>query len=414
MYILTGRFSGCEISIKDYLGLDKLTYMSILGSNVTSMNFLCRVYAPYLVHLSLSGNIIEELNFAIFKLIPNVQYLNLSFNRILTITKAQLPETYNLKSLDLRGNGIQESLYADYNVNLLMLDLINNSGLPQILCLHSMCIPGKHIERVVRKQSISNPYGYTCPTMYSNQNEFKYLKVNKVITNIELLAKHIFPCVEYIYLNRNSLWEYVRFTCKYNPEYEIYLSGNHIQNVKSVRMFYITSVLDISGNLLEDLLGSDCQDISLTKILPTLPSSSDKHLQEDPNQSSCGGSPVNLTNDFNDLIIHLPLSNYAVHLKKIPSCSDDHDSDAVNQYSLCKQVVSHVIRVRHKVFNTLAGSDMCDPSSVRQIIPATMRNHPDTINNLISFPLAKCLIVAGKMQDWSSRDVDEVLGIQCA
>ncbi|KAI0989325.1 hypothetical protein GJ496_010165 [Pomphorhynchus laevis] len=339
MYILTGRFSGCEISIKDYLGLDKLTYMSILGSNVTSMNFLCRVYAPYLVHLSLSGNIIEELNFAIFKLIPNVQYLNLSFNRILTITKAQLPETYNLKSLDLRGNGIQlisdfvylfkkstDYLYADYNVNLLMLDLINNSGLPQIL----------------------------------------------------------------------------------------YLSGNHIQNVKSVRMFYITSVLDISGNLLEDLLGSDCQDISLTKILPTLPSSSDKHLQEDPNQSSCGGSPVNLTNDFNDLIIHLPLSNYAVHLKKIPSCSDDHDSDAVNQYSLCKQVVSHVIRVRHKVFNTLAGSDMCDPSSVRQIIPATMRNHPDTINNLISFPLAKCLIVAGKMQDWSSRDVDEVLGIQCA
>ncbi|KAI0978125.1 hypothetical protein GJ496_009570 [Pomphorhynchus laevis] len=70
-----------------------------------------------------------------------------------------------------------------------------------------------------------------------------------------------------IYLNRNSLWEYVRFTCKYNSEYEIYLSGNHIQKANSVRMFYTTRVLDISHNLLEDLLGSDCEDISHTKIL---------------------------------------------------------------------------------------------------------------------------------------------------
>ncbi|KAI0989347.1 hypothetical protein GJ496_002521, partial [Pomphorhynchus laevis] len=67
------KFSGCEINIKDYLGLDKLKYvelesavltdwdslhgttgattMSILRSNVTSMNFLYRVNAPYLVHL---------------------------------------------------------------------------------------------------------------------------------------------------------------------------------------------------------------------------------------------------------------------------------------------------------------------------------------------------------------------------
>ncbi|KAI0985298.1 hypothetical protein GJ496_004792 [Pomphorhynchus laevis] len=35
------------------------------------------------------------------------QILNLSFNRRVTITKAQPPETYNLKSLDLRGNGFQ-------------------------------------------------------------------------------------------------------------------------------------------------------------------------------------------------------------------------------------------------------------------------------------------------------------------
>ncbi|KAI0984197.1 hypothetical protein GJ496_000740 [Pomphorhynchus laevis] len=34
------------------------------------------------------------------------------------------------------------------------------------------------------------------------------------------------------------------------------------------------------------------------------------------------------------------MSNHAVHLKQIPSCSDDDDSDAVNQYSLCKRIVS--------------------------------------------------------------------------
>ncbi|KAI0988467.1 hypothetical protein GJ496_006115 [Pomphorhynchus laevis] len=110
----------------------------------------------------------------------------------------------------------------------------------------------------------------------------------------------------------------------------------------------------------------------------------DKHLQEDPNRSSCGGSPVTVTNDFDDLIIPLSLSNHAVHLKQIPSCGDDHDSDAVNQYSLCKRIVSSrdsgpvsfpyidqsgsirlVAAVNlgeiHNVFNTLAGYDLCDP-----------------------------------------------------
>ncbi|KAI0987435.1 hypothetical protein GJ496_000052 [Pomphorhynchus laevis] len=477
-------------------GTTGATTISILGSNVKSINFLYRVNAPYLVYLSLSGNIIEELNFAIFKFIPNVQYLNLSFNRIVTITKSQLAETYNLKSLDLRGNGIQlisdfiylinkstdylniienfnptEKQFADYldnliNEELVHIDLINHFVLPQVI----------------------NQYDYTCPTMFSKDNEFKYLKINRSTSNTELLAKHIFPCIEYIeiidngavdhvfilkiaryyvkrlnlynsnlrkikpyicqlyklrelslinasgidnvikrmscckslskldltfnritefsklydillntklqilnlsfnnieylkdvndntsiilsksilevldlsknkltmltiqwvltpslrvlncsynqirfvyfdgflfygnarllstlnlannqdltfeqnifdsltglteidlsetnissdnqpetvanlckiYLNRNSLWEYVRFTCKYNPEYEIYLSGNDIQNVRSVRMFYATSVLDISHNLLEDLLGIDCNDISQTKIL---------------------------------------------------------------------------------------------------------------------------------------------------
>ncbi|KAI0978850.1 hypothetical protein GJ496_008631 [Pomphorhynchus laevis] len=383
---------------------------------------------------------------------------------------------------------VSREMQIDYNISFAMFDLIHNSALPQMLCLHSICVPGKHIERVARKQSISNPYGYTCPTKYSNHNEFKYLKIDCITSSTELLAKHVFPCVEYIdiidngamnyrfiftitrynvkclnlynsnfdvmhpeicsmyklrelslfnvtgidnaidrmscckslskldmsfnritefnklydillntklrilnlsfndieylkhvnqntstilsksilevldlsnnkltlitmqwmltpslrvlncsfnqirnvyfsgfllygnasqlstlnlannrdlifeqnifncltglteidlsetnissdslpenvpnlckiYLNRNSLWQYVRFTCKYNPEYEIYLKGNHIQNIKAVRMFYATRVLDISHNLLETLLGSDCNDISQTKIL---------------------------------------------------------------------------------------------------------------------------------------------------
>ncbi|KAI0977931.1 hypothetical protein GJ496_010225 [Pomphorhynchus laevis] len=80
------KFSGCQINMKDYFGLDNLTYIelestvltdfdllygttgastiSILSSNIASMDFLYRVKAPYLTHLSLSGNIIEELNFA--------------------------------------------------------------------------------------------------------------------------------------------------------------------------------------------------------------------------------------------------------------------------------------------------------------------------------------------------------------
>ncbi|KAI0979325.1 hypothetical protein GJ496_004755 [Pomphorhynchus laevis] len=96
--------------------------------------------------------------------------------------------------------------------------------------------------------------------------------------------------------------------------------------------------------------------------------------------------PLNVTNDFDDLIIPLPLSNHAVHFKQIPSCSDDHDSDTVNY--------------------TLAGSDLCNPSSDRRIMPATVRNHPGTMYDLIFSPLAKCLIVAGKMQEGSSQDVD--------
>ncbi|KAI0986831.1 hypothetical protein GJ496_008252, partial [Pomphorhynchus laevis] len=206
------KFSGCEININDYLDFDKLTKIelkstvltdwellhgttgattiSILRSNVTSMDFLYSVKAPYLADI------------------------NLSFNRIATIKKAQLPTTYNLKCLDLRGNGIrlisdfvylfnksidylninrnynpterqfanyldsliaQKSWHIYYNLNLPMFDLINNFALPQVVCLHSMCIPGKHIERIARHQSFGDNYGYTCPTVYSGHNEFKYL-----------------------------------------------------------------------------------------------------------------------------------------------------------------------------------------------------------------------------------------------
>ncbi|KAI0988022.1 hypothetical protein GJ496_005222 [Pomphorhynchus laevis] len=112
----------------------------------------------------------------------------------------------------------------DYNLSLPVSNLIYHSALPKVLDL-------------------------------SDTNLSSY----SLLENVANLCK--------IYLNRNSLWEYVRFTCKYNSEYEIYLSGNHIQKANSVRMFYTTRVLDISHNLLEDLLGSDCEDISHTKIL---------------------------------------------------------------------------------------------------------------------------------------------------
>ncbi|KAI0984190.1 hypothetical protein GJ496_004500 [Pomphorhynchus laevis] len=81
-------------------GTTRASTISILRSNITSMDFLYRIRAPALIHLSLSGNIIKELDFAIFRSIPNVQYLNLSFNQIVTITKAQLSNTYNLKFLE--------------------------------------------------------------------------------------------------------------------------------------------------------------------------------------------------------------------------------------------------------------------------------------------------------------------------
>ncbi|KAI0981732.1 hypothetical protein GJ496_000488 [Pomphorhynchus laevis] len=35
-----------------------------------------------------------------------------------------------------------------------------------------------------------------------------------------------------LYLNSNSLWDYVRFTCKYNPEYEMNLSNNPLKNIQ--------------------------------------------------------------------------------------------------------------------------------------------------------------------------------------
>ncbi|KAI0981383.1 hypothetical protein GJ496_009469 [Pomphorhynchus laevis] len=58
-------------------------------------------------------------------------------------------------------------------------------------------------------------------------------------------------------------------------------------------------------------------DLAADVLNPTLSSSSDKYLQEDPNRSSYGGLPVYITNDFDDLIIPLPWSNHAVYLKPI-------------------------------------------------------------------------------------------------
>ncbi|KAI0990165.1 hypothetical protein GJ496_004669 [Pomphorhynchus laevis] len=183
----------------------------------------------------------------------------------------------------------------------------------------------------------------------------------------------------------------------------------HIDPNQTLSAFYLTSLFadnDQAADVLKELNVSKSQ---ILRYSPTLSSSSDKHLQEYPNRSSCGGSPVNVTNDFDDLIIPLPLSNHAVHLKQIPSCSDDNDSDAVNQYSLCRRIVSPrdtvpvsfpyidqsgSIRLvgavnlgeSHNVFNTLAVSDECDLSSVRRIMAPTVHNHPATMNDLICFP----------------------------
>ncbi|KAI0980763.1 hypothetical protein GJ496_001445 [Pomphorhynchus laevis] len=173
-------------------------------------------------------------------------------------------------------------------------------------------------------------------------------------------------------------------------------NGQEQAIMKNVKVHNGSGVKTIVGN--HSIPGDD----QARRTRSNLSSSSDKHFQEDPNRSSCGCPPVNVTNDFDNLIIPLPLSNHALHLKQILSCSDNCDSDAVNQYSLCKRIVyPRDSGETHNVFNTLAGSDLCDPSSVRRIMLATVRNHPGTMNDLIYFPIAECLIVA-------------VPGIQCA
>ncbi|KAI0985890.1 hypothetical protein GJ496_007019 [Pomphorhynchus laevis] len=42
----------------------------------------------------------------------------------------------------------------DYSIGLLMFDLINNSALPQVLCLHSICVPRNQIDSLTHNQSI--------------------------------------------------------------------------------------------------------------------------------------------------------------------------------------------------------------------------------------------------------------------
>ncbi|KAI0978496.1 hypothetical protein GJ496_008280 [Pomphorhynchus laevis] len=430
-------FSGCQMNFKDFLGLDNLKYIELESTVLSDLELL-------------DGNTEAST-------IKSTDYLNIIQN-------------YNPTErifADYLGNSIFPKFHvqADYNLSLPMSDLIYHSALPKVLCLHSMCILGKQIERVARTQDIGNPYGITCPTMFSKINEFKNLEVidqtrydysfifrmvhynlkslNLYNSNLSIMGYDIylmfklrelslinvsgidsvikrmsrfkslstldlsfnrikeftklydillntklqtlnlsFNEIEYlkyvnentsiilsnsilevldlsnnkltrlaiqwvltaslrvlncsynqirnvyfneaflhgngrqlstlnlannqhltfmenifdkltslteidlsetnlasysllenvanlckIYLNRNSLREYVRFTCKYYSGYEIYLSGNHIQKANEVRMFYATGVLDISYNLLVDLFGSDCKDISETKIL---------------------------------------------------------------------------------------------------------------------------------------------------
>ncbi|KAI0981725.1 hypothetical protein GJ496_000482 [Pomphorhynchus laevis] len=166
--------------------------------------------------LSCSHNLIRTINENFFASAIKLEKLDLSHNRIDRIPNGFLSSKHTISHVNLSFN---------------MITAVHLTDFYNMLGLQDMRLFGNPITEI--------PYGF--------------LKLSSQLKSL--------------YLNRNSLREYVRFTCKYNSKHEIYLSGNHIKNVRSVRMFYVTSVLDVSGNLLEDLLGSDCQDISQTKIL---------------------------------------------------------------------------------------------------------------------------------------------------
>ncbi|KAI0986968.1 hypothetical protein GJ496_005616, partial [Pomphorhynchus laevis] len=224
----------------------------------------------------------------------NVKRLDLSFNRITEFNKLyDILLNTKLQILNMSFNDIEYLKDVNDNTSIILsnsilevLDLSNNKL--TLLTIQWVLTPSLRVLNCSYNQ-IRNVY-FSGFLLYGNASQLSILNLANNrdltfeqnifdsltgLTEIDLSATNL-PSDSLpenaatfckLYLNRNSLWEYVRFTCKYNSEYEIYLSGNHIQNVRSVKMFYATSVLDISHNLLEDLLGSDCQDISQTTIL---------------------------------------------------------------------------------------------------------------------------------------------------
>ncbi|KAI0985561.1 hypothetical protein GJ496_001868 [Pomphorhynchus laevis] len=220
--------------------------------------------------------------------------LDMSFNRITEFSKLyDILLNTKLQILNLSFNDIEYLKYVNENTSKILsksilevLDLSNNKL--TLLTIQWVLTPSLRVLNCSYNQIrfvyfdglLLNGNGSQLSTLNiaNNQNlTFEHNVLDRLtgLTELDLSETNLpsdslpenFANLCKLYLNRNSLWEYVRFTCKYNPEYEIYLSGNHIRNVKAVRMFYATRVLDISHNLLETLLGSDCQDISETKIL---------------------------------------------------------------------------------------------------------------------------------------------------
>ncbi|KAI0986752.1 hypothetical protein GJ496_008314 [Pomphorhynchus laevis] len=272
-----------------YILLDRNLYNSNLSKTKSDICQLYNLRELSLINISGIDNAIDRMSCC-----KSLSKLDMSFNRITEFSKLyDILLNYKLQILNLSFNDIEYLKHVNETTSIILsksilevLDLSNNKL--TLLTIQWVLTPSLRVLNCSFNQ-IRNVY-FSGSLLYGNarmlstlnlannrdltfeQNIFDSLTCLTVIdiseTNISSgsLPETVANLCK-IYLNCNSVWEYVRFTCKYNPEYEIYLSGNHIQNVRSVRMFYATSVLDISHNLLEDLLGSDCQDISQTKIL---------------------------------------------------------------------------------------------------------------------------------------------------
>ncbi|KAI0982796.1 hypothetical protein GJ496_006651 [Pomphorhynchus laevis] len=245
--------------------------LNLYNSNLSIMESdICLMYTLRelsLINVTGIDNIIERMSCC-----KSLSKLDMSFNRITEFSKLyDILLNTKLQILNLSFNDIEYLKYVNENTSKILsksilevLDLSNNKL--TLLTIQWALTPSLRVLNCSYNQ-IRNVY-FSGFLLYGNARQLSTLNLanNRNLTFEQNIFDRLTGLHE-IYLNSNSLWDYVRFTCIYNPEYEIYLSGNHIRNVKAVRMFYATRVLDISHNLLETLLGSDCQDISETKIL---------------------------------------------------------------------------------------------------------------------------------------------------